>query len=102
MAELLRLFLDPFPIFANFASRIHEVSIVSSYSLAESENARTISPPGLGGPILATLVPEWPLYRCRYHRRGELAAYDVATQKWVELAKLPIGYPSWSRNSKYI
>jgi hypothetical protein len=33
---------------------------------------------------------------------ASLQRYDVATQKWVELAKLPIGYPSWSWNSKYI
>src|SRR5713101_7009690 len=31
-----------------------------------------------------------------------LRLYEVATQTWVELAKLPIGYPSWSRDSKYI
>jgi Tol biopolymer transport system component len=29
--------------------------------------------------------------------------YDVATQKWVELAKLAhLAFPSWSRDSKYI
>ena len=33
---------------------------------------------------------------------ASLRLYDVATQKWVELAKLPINYPSWSRDSKYI
>ncbi len=33
---------------------------------------------------------------------GSLRLFEVATQKWVELAKLPIGYPSWSRDSKFI
>jgi serine/threonine protein kinase/Tol biopolymer transport system component len=33
---------------------------------------------------------------------ASLRLYEVATQKWVELAKLPMGYPSWSRDSKYI
>jgi len=31
-----------------------------------------------------------------------LRLYEFATQKWVELAKLPMGYPSWSRDSQYI
>jgi hypothetical protein len=31
-----------------------------------------------------------------------LRLFEFATQKWVELAKLPIGYPSWSRDSKYL
>jgi dipeptidyl aminopeptidase/acylaminoacyl peptidase len=31
-----------------------------------------------------------------------LRLYEVATQKWLELAKPPINYPSWSRDSKYI
>jgi serine/threonine protein kinase len=31
-----------------------------------------------------------------------LRLFEVATQKWVELARLPIGYPSWSRDSKSI
>ena len=33
---------------------------------------------------------------------SSLRLYDFATQKWSELAKLPMGYPSWSRDSKYI
>ena len=33
---------------------------------------------------------------------GSLRLFEVATQKWVELAKLPMGYPSWSRDSKFI
>jgi eukaryotic-like serine/threonine-protein kinase len=33
---------------------------------------------------------------------ASLRLYDVATQKWVELAKLGIGFPSWSRDSKYV
>ncbi len=31
-----------------------------------------------------------------------LVLFDFATQKWVDLLKLSVGYPSWSRNSKYI
>jgi Tol biopolymer transport system component len=31
-----------------------------------------------------------------------LRLYEVATQKWMELAKLPVNYPSWSQDSKYI
>ena len=27
---------------------------------------------------------------------------ELATRKWTELAKLPMGYPSWSRDSRYI
>ena len=33
---------------------------------------------------------------------GTLRLFEVATQKWVELARLPIGYPNWSRDSKFI
>jgi Tol biopolymer transport system component len=31
-----------------------------------------------------------------------LVLLDFRTQKWVELAKLPMGYPNWSRDSKYV
>jgi eukaryotic-like serine/threonine-protein kinase len=31
-----------------------------------------------------------------------LRLYEFATQKWVELARLPMGYPSWSRDSGYV
>jgi eukaryotic-like serine/threonine-protein kinase len=33
---------------------------------------------------------------------GSLRLFEVGTQKWVELARLPIGYPNWSRDSKFI
>ena len=28
--------------------------------------------------------------------------FDRVTQKWQELASMPIGYPSWSRDGQYI
>jgi Tol biopolymer transport system component len=31
-----------------------------------------------------------------------LMVFEVATQKWSEVAKMPIGYPSWSHDSKYL
>jgi Tol biopolymer transport system component/DNA-binding winged helix-turn-helix (wHTH) protein len=31
-----------------------------------------------------------------------LMLFDVATQRWTELIKMAIGYPSWSRNGQYI
>ena len=31
-----------------------------------------------------------------------LVLFDFRTQKWVDLAKLPVGYPNWSRDSKYV
>jgi Tol biopolymer transport system component/DNA-binding winged helix-turn-helix (wHTH) protein len=31
-----------------------------------------------------------------------LMLYDLATQKWTELLRMPIGYPSWSRNGQYL
>ena len=31
-----------------------------------------------------------------------LVLFDFTSQKWTELAKLLMGYPSWSRDSKYI
>jgi Tol biopolymer transport system component len=33
---------------------------------------------------------------------GSLRVFELATQKWVELARLEIGYPNWSRDSKFI
>jgi eukaryotic-like serine/threonine-protein kinase len=33
---------------------------------------------------------------------ASLRLYDLAAHKWVELAQFHIGYPSWSRDSKYI
>jgi Tol biopolymer transport system component len=31
-----------------------------------------------------------------------LMLYDFTSQKWVELAKLPMEYPCWSRDGKYV
>src|SRR5439155_10974558 len=31
-----------------------------------------------------------------------LILFDFTTQKWTELTKVLMGYPSWSRDSKYI
>ena len=31
-----------------------------------------------------------------------LMLFDVASQHWTELVRLPIGYPSWSHDSRYI
>ena len=31
-----------------------------------------------------------------------LRVFDLLTQRWVELGQLSVGYPSWSRDSKYI
>lgn len=32
----------------------------------------------------------------------KLMLFDLATQQWQELANLPIGYPSWSHDGRYI
>jgi Tol biopolymer transport system component/DNA-binding winged helix-turn-helix (wHTH) protein len=31
-----------------------------------------------------------------------LMLFDVAAQKWTELIRMPIGYPSWSHNGQYL
>ena len=31
-----------------------------------------------------------------------LVLFDFRTQKWAELAKLPMGYPNWSRDLRYV
>ena len=31
-----------------------------------------------------------------------LMVFEMATEKWTEVAKMPIGYPSWSHDSKYL
>jgi Tol biopolymer transport system component len=31
-----------------------------------------------------------------------LMVFEIATQKWSEVATMPIGYPSWSHDSKYL
>jgi len=31
-----------------------------------------------------------------------LMLYDLATQRWTELVRMPVGYPSWSHNGQYI
>jgi Tol biopolymer transport system component len=32
----------------------------------------------------------------------KLLLFDIATQKWTQLADMSVGYPSWSRNGEYI
>jgi len=31
-----------------------------------------------------------------------LMLFDVAAQRWMEIARMPIGYPSWSHDGRYI
>lgn len=31
-----------------------------------------------------------------------LMLFDVATQQWTELIRMPVGYPSWSHNGQYL
>src|SRR5439155_19193100 len=31
-----------------------------------------------------------------------LFVFDLATRKWTELERVYVGYPSWSRDSKYV
>jgi Tol biopolymer transport system component len=31
-----------------------------------------------------------------------LMLFDVTTQRWAELVRMPIGYPSWSHNGQYL
>jgi Tol biopolymer transport system component/DNA-binding winged helix-turn-helix (wHTH) protein len=32
----------------------------------------------------------------------KLMVFELATRKWTEVAKMPIGYPSWSHDSQYL
>src|SRR5262249_47250753 len=32
----------------------------------------------------------------------KLLVFDFNTRKWTELLKIPVGYPSWSKDEKYI
>src|SRR5216683_1815251 len=32
----------------------------------------------------------------------KIMLFDLSTQKWIELAKIFVAYPTWSRNSRYI
>src|SRR4029453_12844018 len=32
----------------------------------------------------------------------KLMLFDLTSQEWVELARVNVGYPSWSRDGKYI
>ena len=34
--------------------------------------------------------------------RGKLMLFDIAAEKWVEAVGFPVGYPTWSRDGKYI
>lgn len=36
-----------------------------------------------------------------YHSRS-LMLFDVAAQKWTEIAKMTMGFPNWSKNSDYV
>jgi Tol biopolymer transport system component len=36
-----------------------------------------------------------------YHSRS-LMLFDVAAQKWSEIAKMTMGFPNWSKNSDYV
>ena len=82
--------------------------------LSTPPTARAIHLLNLKTHELSTLPGSEGLFSPRWSPNGRYIAaitidnasfrlYEVATQKWVELAKkFRIGYPSWSRDSKYI
>jgi eukaryotic-like serine/threonine-protein kinase len=62
---------------------------------------------------VSTLPNSEGLYSPRWSPEGSYIAalkagleflwlYDIKTQKWRELARVAVGYPSWSRDGKYI
>jgi hypothetical protein len=55
----------------------------------------------VGAPAAAGLAP---LQDAAALRAGPetLMLFDFSTQKWVQLEQLVVGFPSWSRDSKYI
>jgi Tol biopolymer transport system component len=58
--------------------------------------------PGSEGLFSARWSPDGHYIAALTADGGSLRLFEVATQKWVELARLPIGYPNWSRDSKFI
>jgi serine/threonine protein kinase/Tol biopolymer transport system component len=62
--------------------------------------------PGSGGLFSPRWSPDGHYIAALTADSGSLRLFQVATQKWVELARLPIGnpigYPSWSRDSQFI
>jgi hypothetical protein len=66
------------------------------------ENQSSFNPPRLQGAFLAALVARRVL-SCSmpFDSRG-LMLFDVARQKWEEIAKITLGFPNWSKNSDYI
>lgn len=71
-------------------------------SLLDLQTGKTSDLPDSGLYFSPRPSPDGKLIAAITTDSGTLMLFDVATQRWTELVKLPIGYPSWSRDGRYI
>jgi hypothetical protein len=57
--------------------------------------------PGSDGRI-ASVVAGRTEYCSHYAGFAETEAFDLATQKWTEVANIFVAYPAWSRDGRYL
>lgn len=70
--------------------------------LADIATGRVTKLAGSKGLFSPRWSPDGKYIVALYHDGYQIALYEVATGKWQEMGQPGAGYPSWSRDSRYI
>jgi len=71
-------------------------------SLMDLESKKVRDLPGAGHLFSPRVSPDGKSIAAITIDSQALMLFDVASQRWTELVRVPIGYPNWSRDSRYI
>jgi Tol biopolymer transport system component len=89
-------------VFGRLASREPGGPSAVAIQVIDLRTHHVTSLPGSEGLFSPRWSPDGRYIAALQSSGDKLLLFDRTSEKWTELLKLPVGYPSWSRDSKYI
>jgi WD40 repeat protein len=78
------------------------VADTSTIHLLDVKTSKRELVPGSDGLFLVDCSPDGRFIDAASHDGQNLKLFELATGKWSELVTHPVGFPQWSRDSKYV